>query len=196
LHPEWYHYKKGGVNMTTEIYLWLESRMGIPYNFEDDISLLSTDIIAMDPATWSLTIYNIISLTKDAIDAVDEYDDQIPPDFPSARKIKSLIAEYTRDSLRRVIRTAFLTLGLVVPDEIADAKLTTIRNITAAFNDLVIKLSEEPVDKINKTDWFDKYDEDHNNVFTDDICIAKQDLINIQVAITGIREFHEETDEE
>jgi hypothetical protein len=89
-----------------------------------------------------------------------------------------------------------LTLGLVVPDEIADAKLTTIRNITAAFNDLVIKLSEEPVDKINKTDWFDKYDEDHNNVFTDDICIAKQDLINIQVAITGIREFHEETDEE
>lgn len=182
--------------MTTEIYLWLESRTGIPYNFEDDISLLSTDIIAMDPATWSLTIYNIISLTKDAIDAVDEYDDQIPPDFPSARKIKALIAEYTRDSLRRVIRTAFLTLGLVVPDEIADAKLTTIRNITAAFNDLVIKLSEEPVDKINKTDWFDKYDEDHNNVFTDDICIVKQDLINIQVAITGIKEFHEEVDEE
>ena len=182
--------------MLLEVYLWLESRTGIPYNFEDDIKVLSTDIVATDPATWMLTIYNIISLTKDAIDAVDEYDDQIPPDFPSARKIKAQIAEYTRENLRSAIKTAFQTLGLVVPEEIDDAKLTTIRNITAAFNDLIIKLSEDHVDKINKTDWFDKYDENHNNVFTDDICITKQDLHNIQIAITSIREFHEDVDDE
>jgi hypothetical protein len=174
----------------------LESRTGIPYNFEDDIALLSTDIIAMEPATWALTIYNIIGLTKDAIDTVDEYDDQIPPDFPSARKIKAMLAEYTRINLRNVVKTAFQTLGLIVPDGISDAKLTTVRNITAALNDLVNKLLEDTVDDINKTDWFDKYDEDHNNVFTDDICITKQDLTNIQIAITGVREFHEEMDEE
>lgn len=182
--------------MFEEIYLWLESRTGIPYNFEDDIKTLSSDIVAVDNATWALTIYNIIGLTKDALDAVDEFDDQIPPDFPSARKIKSYIAEYTRINLRSVMKTAFQTLGLVVPNDLETMKLTTIRNMTAAFNDLINKLMEDTVDNINKTDWFDKYDEDHNNVFTDDIEIAKQDLINIQVAITGVREFHEEVDEE
>lgn len=179
-----------------EIYLWLESRTGIPYNFVDDISLLMTDIIAMDPATWSQTIYSIIGLTKDAIDAVDEYDNQIPPDFPSARKIKSLIAEYTRVNLRSVMKNAFRTLGLVVPEELSDAKLTTIRNITVALNDLVDKLLRNIVDELNKTDWFDKYDDNHNNVFTDDIGITKRDLINIQIAINSIREFHEENDDE
>ena len=94
------------------------------------------------------------------------------------------------------MKTAFQTLGLVVPNDLETMKLTTIRNMTAAFNDLINKLMEDTVDNINKTDWFDKYDEDHNNVFTDDIEIAKQDLINIQVAITGVREFHEEVDEE
>ena len=58
--------------MLDEIYLWLESRTGIPYNFEDDIKTLSSDIVAIDNATWALTIYNIIGLTKDALDAVDE----------------------------------------------------------------------------------------------------------------------------
>ena len=182
--------------MLPEIYLWLESRTGIPYNFEEDIETLSTDLIGYDPATWTLTIYNIIGLTKGALDAVDEYDDQIPDDLPSARKMKSYIAEYTRSSLRGVIKTAFQTLGLVVPECVSDAKLTTIRNMTAALNDLVIKLSEDNVDNINKTDWFDKYDENHDNVFTDDMNINKQDLINIQIAINGVQEFHEEMDEE
>ena len=128
--------------MLEEIYLWLESRTGIPYNFEDDIKTLSSDIVAVDNATWTLTIYNIIGLTKDALDAVDEFDDQIPPDFPSARKIKSYIAEYTRINLRSVMKTAFQTLGLVVPNDLETMKLTTIRNMTAAFNDLINKSIE------------------------------------------------------
>lgn len=182
--------------MLEEIYLWLESRTGIPYNFEDDIKLLSSDIIAVDPSTWTLKIYSIIGLTYDALSAVDQFDQQIPPDFPSARKIKSMIAEYTRINLRLVVKKAFQTLGLIAPEELSNAKLTTVRNMVAAMNDLVLKLTEQTVDELNKTDWFDKYDENHNNVFTEDLEIAKQDLINIQVAIMGVRELHEEMDED
>lgn len=182
--------------MLDEIYLWLESRTGIPYNFEDEIKELETDIIATDTATWSLSIYNIIGLTHDAVEAVNDYEDQIPPNFPSSRKIKGMIAENARITLRSVIKTAFQTLGLVVPDEIATSKLTDIRNMTAALNDLVNKLMEDTVDNINKTDWFDNYDENHNYIFTDDIGIAKQDLTNIQIAITSIREYHAEMEDE
>ena len=178
--------------MLAEIYLWLESRTGIPFNFEDDITTLETDIVATDPDTWSLTIFNIIGLTKEAVDAVTDFEDEIPDDLPSARKIKSIIAENTRLNLRYIISKAFQTLGLVVPESISAARLTDIRNITVAFNDLVHKLSEDTVADISKTDWFDKYDEDHNDVFTDTMEITKQDLDNIQIAITSIREFEEE----
>lgn len=182
--------------MLGEIYLWLESRTGIPYDFDDDINKLSTDIIAIDPTTWALTIYNIIGLTYDALLSVDQYDQQIPPDFPSARKIKAMLAENTRINLRSVVKKAFQTLGLVVPEFLDNAKLTTVRNIVTALYDLVTKLSEDNVDNINKTDWFDKYDENHNNVFTDDIGIVKQDLINIQFAIVSVHELHDEMDED
>ena len=182
--------------MTVEIYLWLESRTGIPFNFEDSFQSLMTDIIATDHNQWLITIRDIIDLTKDAIDAVDEFADEIPDDLPDARKMKSIIAENTRDNMRVIMKHALRILGLVIPDELVVWKLTTMWNITKAMSDLIEKLITDNIDDILKTDWFDKYDDNNDNILSYLVGISKHDLTNLSIAIESIREYHEENDDD
>lgn len=182
--------------MLSEIYLWLESRSGIPYNLEDEIAILNSDIIATDNVTWMIKIRNVIDLTKDAIETVNDYEDQIPDDFPNARQIKALIADYARNNVRMVMIKAFRTLGMDAPDGIEQFTLVDLWNMTKTMNDLVDELATNDIDDVIKSQWFDKYDEDHNNILTEIAGIYKQDITNISYAIRDIREYHEEDEEE
>ena len=182
--------------MLTEIYLWLESRSGIPYNLEDEVVELMTDIVATDPYRWMMGIRNIIDLTKDAVDVVNDYDDQIPDDLPPARKIKSMIAEYARNNVRLIISNAFHVLGLSVPEIIPLAKLTTLWNMAVAMNGLVLELTENKDDEESNQKWFEKYNDNYVDIFTDNFEIAKQDLQMISTNIDSIRAFHAEDEED
>lgn len=182
--------------MLSEIYLWLESRSGIPYNLEDEVTDLDSDIVALDSITWMIGIRNIIDLTKEAIDVVSEYADQIPDNLPTVRQIKSMIGDYARNNVRKVMKKAFNTIGINPPDEIMSFNLNTMWNMATAMNDMVSELTTNDIDDVIKSGWFDKYDEDHNNILTETMGIFKQDMSNISYAIQGVREYHEDIDED
>lgn len=178
--------------MLLEIYLWLESRSGIPYNFEDQFAELMSDMVATDPNEWMISIRNIIDLTKDAIDVVNDYDDQIPDDLPSARKIKQMIADYTRTNIRQIMIHAFGVLGLLPPESIPIAKLTTLWNMTAAISNLVNELIINFNNEESNNAWFEKYDENNDNIFTDNCGLTKYDIQQLALNIDSVREFHDE----
>ena len=182
--------------MLTEVYLWLESRSGVPYNLEDQVISLIGDEVALDPYEWMMGIRNIIDLTKDAIDVVNDYDDQIPDDLPSARKIKSMISDYARNNVRLIMANAFRVIGLIVPEAIQIAKLTTLWNMSVAMNSLVLELTENKDDEDSNQKWFEKFDDKNDNMLTDIFNIRKQDLQMIATNIDSIRAFHANYDDD
>jgi hypothetical protein len=82
------------------------------------------------------------------------------------------------------------------PDGIEQFTLVDLWNMTKTMNDLVDELATNDIDDVIKSKWFDKYDEDHNNILTEVAGIYKQDITNISYAIRDIREYHEEDEEE
>ena len=87
-----------------EVYLWLESRCGASYDCNDIIqSIKQDDMVVTDPSRWLYAIRDVIDRTKEAIDVVEEYEDELPDTFPSSRRLQQLLAQDIRQEIRTVI---------------------------------------------------------------------------------------------
>ena len=78
-----------------EIYDWLESRTGSPYDFRDEISELDIADAFLAPVDWYNTITITLDRLEDCIEDINEHKDEIPDYLPSAQDIKKLIIEET-----------------------------------------------------------------------------------------------------
>lgn len=180
-----------------EVYLWLESRTGESFDCNDSLKYIKKDdLLVTDPSAWLYAIRNIIDKTKEAIMAIDEYGDELPDTFPSAVRLKSLFAQDIRREIRIVIQEALKTLGMIPPDGISTATLTQSWMMAVSIVDLVRKLTLDSIEDVIKEQWYEKYDEDHDEILSDTLEIFKQDLPNIAFAIEDIREFHDDPDAE
>ena len=180
-----------------EVYLWLESRCGDSYDCSDTIkNIQSNDLVITDPMDWMYSIRNVIDHSREAIDVITEYGDELPDTFPSAKQLIRMFARDVRDDLRVVIRKAFQTLGLVPPDRIATITMSNVWIIACTFVDIITTLTENTIDEVIKEQWYDSYNEDHDNILDEVMDIYKQDLPNIAFAIEDVREMHGEDDEE
>lgn len=78
-----------------EIYDWLESRTGSPYDFRDEISELDIADAFLTPVDWYNTITITLDRLEDCVEDINEHKDEIPDYLPSAQDIKKLIIEET-----------------------------------------------------------------------------------------------------
>jgi hypothetical protein len=78
-----------------EIYDWLESRTGSPYDFRDEISELDIADAFLAPVDWYNTITITLDRLEDCVEDINEHKDEIPDYLPSAQDIKKLIIEET-----------------------------------------------------------------------------------------------------
>jgi hypothetical protein len=180
-----------------EVYLWLESRTGQMFDCSDTIKYVkSNDLVVVDPNDWMFTIRNIIDITKRAIDAVDEFGDELPDTLPGKKRLQSLLAQDVRAELRVVMHEAFRSIGLMTPSQVQTASLSNIWTITITMVDLIVALTENSIDEIIKNNWYEEYNEDHDDVLNEVMHIYPQDLPNIAFAIEDIREMHDDPDSE
>lgn len=180
-----------------EVYLWLESRTGQMFDCSDTIKYVkSNDLVVVDPNDWMYTIRNIIDITKGAIDAVDEFGDELPDTLPGKKRLQSLLAQDVRAELRVVMHEAFRSIGLMTPSQVQTASLSNIWTITITMVDLIVALTENSIEEIIKNNWYDEYNEDHDDVLNEVMHIYPQDLPNIAFAIEDIREMHDDPDSE
>lgn len=180
-----------------EVYLWLESRCGASYDCNDIIqSIKRDDMVVTDPSRWLYAIRDVIDRTKAAIDVVEEYEDELPDTFPSSRRLQQLLAQDIRQEIRTVISEAFKTLGLLPPDEVSVMTLSKLWVVAVSIVDIVRKLTLDTIDEVIKEQWYDQYDEDHDEILSDTMEIFKQDLPNIAIAIRDVRDFHDDPDAE
>lgn len=180
-----------------EVYLWLESRCGDSYDCSDTIKRIqSDDLVITDPQDWLYAIRNVIDHSREAIDVFNEYSDEIPDSLPNAKRLTRMFAQDVRNDLRRIIRKAFQSLGLVPPDRISTITMSNAWIIACTFVDIITVLSENTIEDVIKEDWYDSYNEDHDNILDEVMDIFKQDLPNIAFAIEDVREMHGEDDVE
>lgn len=78
-----------------EIYDWLESRTGSPYDFRDEISELDIADAFLTPVDWYNTITITLDRLEDCVEDINEHKGEIPDYLPSAQDIKKLIIEET-----------------------------------------------------------------------------------------------------
>ena len=78
-----------------EIYDWLESRTGSPYDFRDEISELDIADAFLTPVDWYNTITITLDRLENCVEDINEHKDEIPDYLPSAQDIKKLIIEET-----------------------------------------------------------------------------------------------------
>lgn len=180
-----------------EIYLWLESRSGIPCDCSDTIrSVQQNDLIATDPNKWLYSINQIIRVTREAINVVKDNGDDIPDNLPGSFQLQRLIARDAREDLRQIIQTGFTSLGIQVPNAVYTMTMHDCWSTAVMLVDLVKELANNSIDDILTSKWYDEYNEDHDDALSDVLNVYQQDLPNIAFAIQDIRELASEDEEE
>ena len=180
--------------MTDEMYIWLEEHGGTSFNIDDEIEGLSTGGLAfVDPYSWFLGISNVINLLDEAKQVVDENWRELYDELPSRTKFKKMLERNTVDKLYGVVKQAFKELNLMVPSE--SMTINTILNTASAMVDLVEMMTANDIEDILQNQLFEKYEESHDDAFSELLGIAKQDLSSISFAIDGIRESYMEDEE-
>ena len=77
--------------MIQEIYDWLESRTGSPYDFREEISEIDISDAFLTPIDWFNTISITIERLEECIDDINRFAREIPEDLPNSEDMKKLI---------------------------------------------------------------------------------------------------------
>lgn len=183
--------------VTDAVYLWLESRTGESYYLDEEInSLLKKDMIVMDTDQWEFSLSKILKKMNECLDAIDEFWREIPDDLPSRSRMKQDYREHIMDGAHGILADAFNSLGLTIPGELMSSDIILFVNSANSLLDLVRELKENDIEDVIKSQWYDKYNDTHDDILIERMKIAKQDLPDISVAIDTVMEIHSDEDED
>lgn len=175
------------------IFNWLEQKSGVSYDLNDDISAISGDTAFTEPFFWQIKISFILEDMESAIETVEEYRSELTEDLPPREKLqKGIENEYVR-KLTENINNVKHQLGMsITPINDAEDVLT---NVGALF-ELISTMKALPIDSLQTREWFDKFDEENDNILTDVLELHKNDLVDIHQTVETIVESLNGDDED
>ena len=176
------------------IFNWLEQKSGVSYDLSEDISAISGDTAFTEPFLWQIKISFILEDMESAIETVEEYRSELTEDLPPREKLqKGIENEYVR-KLTENINNVKRQLGMsITPINDAEDVLT---NVGGLF-ELISTMKALPIDSLQTREWFDKFDEENDNILTDVLELHKNDLVDIhQTVETIVESLNNEDDDE
>ena len=175
------------------IFNWLEQKSGVSYDLSEDISAISGDTAFTEPFLWQIKISFILEDMESAIETVEEYRSELTEDLPPREKLqKGIENEYVR-KLTENINNVKRQLGMsITPINDAEDVLT---NVGGLF-ELISTMKALPIDSLQTREWFDKFDEENDNILTDVLQLHKNDLVDIHQTVETIVESLNGDDED
>ena len=175
------------------IFNWLEQKSGVSYDLNEDISAISGDTAFTEPFFWQIKISFILEDMESAIETVEEYRSELTEDLPPREKLqKGIENEYVR-KLAENINNVKRQLGMsITPINDAEDVLT---NVGGLF-ELISTMKALPIDSLQTREWFDKFDEENDNILTDVLELHKNDLVDIHQTVETIVESLNNDDED
>jgi hypothetical protein len=175
------------------IFNWLEQKSGVSYDLSEDISAISGDTAFTEPFFWQIKISFILEDMESAIETVEEYRSELTEDLPPREKLqKGIENEYVR-KLTENINNVKRQLGMsITPINDAEDVLT---NVGGLF-ELISTMKALPIDSLQTREWFDKFDEENDNILTDVLQLHKNDLVDIHQTVETIVESLNTDDDE
>lgn len=175
------------------IFNWLEQKSGVSYDLNEDISAISGDTAFTEPFLWQIKISFILEDMESAIETVEEYRSELTEDLPPKEKLqKGIENEYVR-KLTENINNVKRQLGMsITPINDAEDVLT---NVGGLF-ELISTMKALPIDSLQTREWFDKFDEENENILTDVLELHKNDLVDIHQTVETIVESLNNDDDE
>jgi hypothetical protein len=175
------------------IFDWLEQKSGVSYDLNEDISAISGDTAFTEPFFWQIKISFILEDMENAIETVEEYRSELTEDLPPREKLqKGIENEYVR-KLTENINNVKRQLGMsITPINDAEDVLT---NVGGLF-ELISTMKALPIDSLQTREWFDKFDEENDNILTDVLELHKNDLVDIHQTVETIVESLNTDDDE
>lgn len=175
------------------IFNWLEQKSGVSYDLSEDISAISGDTAFTEPFFWQIKISFILEDMESAIETVEEYRSELTEDLPPREKLqKGIENEYVR-KLTENINNVKRQLGMsITPINDAEDVLT---NVGGLF-EIISTMKALPIDSLQTREWFDKFDEENDNILTDVLQLHKNDLVDIHQTVETIVESLNGDDED
>ena len=175
------------------IFNWLEQKSGVSYDLSEDISAISGDTAFTEPFFWQIKISFILEDMESAIETVEDYRSELTEDLPPREKLqKGIENEYVR-KLTENINNVKRQLGMsITPINDAEDVLT---NVGGLF-ELISTMKALPIDSLQTREWFDKFDEENDNILTDVLQLHKNDLVDIHQTVETIVESLNGDDED
>jgi hypothetical protein len=177
----------------TILFEWLEQKTGVSYDLNDAMSDIDGDTAFSEPFLWYINISFVVEDMENAIQAVEDFRNELTEDLPSKTKIQKFIEnEYIR-RLTENINNVKKQLGMAITPIRDAADVAT--NVTALY-ELISTMETVSIENLKTREWFEKYDEANDNVLTDVLELHQNDLIDIHQTIETIVESLNDDDDD
>ena len=177
----------------TILFDWLEQKTGVSYDLNDAMSDIDGDVAFSEPFLWYINISFVVEDMENAVQAVEDFRNELTEDLPSKTKIQKFIEnEYIR-RLTENINNVKKQLGMAITPIRDAADVAT--NVTALY-ELISTMETVSIENLKTREWFEKYDEANDNVLTDVLELHQNDLIDIHQTIETIVESLNDDDDD
>ncbi len=177
--------------MWEDIHNWIEQYAGVSFDVSDYIQAMSGNAMFTSPRTWYNTFSITLEMLSSAVDVINEYGSELPDDMPSKPELKRLITSEVLFQLIQIVNYVKDKIG-IDPTDIRS--FTTLEKHVDVLVDIITTVTENTIDELIKSDWFDEYDEGSNNFLSEIFGLSKHDLPAISLAVQDIIEI-ENSDE-
>ena len=174
--------------MWDDLYNWIEQYGGCRYDLTDELYQLSNDAIFIDPDQWKINLNCLIDELDDMVDIIDEHKEDLPDIFPSYRAVRNYVIGETLTSLITIINDVKRKLN-IEPVNIND--IDTLSEHSLVLYELIDAVSTYSLEQLSKTDWFDEFEEDHDEFLLNEFGLHKNDITNIHFVVNDIIQAHE-----
>lgn len=172
-----------------EIYDWLESRTGSPYDFREEISELDISDAFLSPVDWYNTITITLDRLEDCVDDINKHKYEIPDYLPSAADIKKLIIEETCMLFMNKLNEVKQRIG------ISESTINDVDDLTRQcyiISELIKLCKETKIGQIIAA--LRKFEEENENFLLDNFDITERDYAQLYSDITDIVADFEENE--
>lgn len=177
--------------MWQEIFNFLERYSGVSYDFSEDFSKISGNVLFIEPYQWKVTVNSILKQLEEALDCVEEYGDNLSDEMPSKKDLKKIIASYVLGELIKNINHIKRILNI---DDIDISDFDDLQHQIELLFDLVDILVNNSLDEILKNNMFEEYeDDDDGGGFVEVLGLHKNDMPNLSFTVLSIREDYFES---
>lgn len=182
--------------MIPEIYEFFEKYAGVSFDFTEDINNISGDIAFVEPYSWHSGIENIEQNLQIALDCIEENWVYNNDTMPTKNDLKKEIAKYVLMGLKANLDHIKKSIGIDMRDidsyEDLETQLYTVGK-------LIEMVSLNSLDAVLSQKMFDTYlteDDDDDNPFVSILGLHEQDIPNIWMTVSNIKEAYWEMQDE